>query len=172
MRIIAAMAGEPTDEKSPLARAMQFFRQAYEHQMRGELDEAVRLYTRSIEAYPTAEGYTFRGWVYSFQGKIEEAIAECKKAIEVDPTFGNPYNDIGAYLVEQDRLDEAIPWLEKALVAPRYESYCFPHVNLGRVYEKKRMFRKALEHYQEALEENPKHLGAWQAVARLRAMSN
>ncbi|HUJ40217.1 MAG TPA: tetratricopeptide repeat protein [Candidatus Acidoferrales bacterium] len=166
------MAGEPTDEKSPLARAMQFFRQAYEHQMRGELDEAVRLYTRSIEAYPTAEGYTFRGWVYSFQGKIEEAIEECKKAIEVDPTFGNPYNDIGAYLVEQERLDEAIPWLEKALVAPRYESYCFPHVNLGRVYEKKRMFRKAMEHYREALEENPKHLGARRAVARLKAMSN
>ena len=151
---------------------MQFFRQAYEHQMRGELDEAVRLYTRSIEAYPTAEGYTFRGWVYSFQGKIEEAIEECKKAIEVDPTFGNPYNDIGAYLVEQERLDEAIPWLEKALVAPRYESYCFPHVNLGRVYEKKRMFRKAMEHYREALEENPKHLGARRAVARLKAMSN
>jgi len=172
LRIIAAMAGEPTDEKSPLARAMQFFRQAYEHQMRGELDEAVRLYTRSIEAYPTAEGYTFRGWVYSFQGKIEEAIEECKKAIEVDPTFGNPYNDIGAYLVEQERLDEAIPWLEKALVAPRYESYCFPHVNLGRVYEKKRMFRKAMEHYREALEENPKHLGARRAVARLKAMSN
>lgn len=163
--------GSAGDEKR-LAEAMEFFRRAYEHQMRGELDEAVRLYTRSIETYPTAEGYTFRGWTYSFQGRIDDAIAECMKAIEVDPTFGNPYNDIGAYLVEQDRLDEAIPWLEKALVAPRYESYCFPHVNLGRVYEMKKMFRKALQHYQEALEENPKHLGAWQAVARLSAMSN
>ncbi len=159
-------------DKGRLAEAMQWFRMAYEHQMRGELEEAVRLYTQSIDAYPTAEGYTFRGWVYSFQGRIDDAIAECKKAIEVDPTFGNPYNDIGAYLVEQHRLDEAIPWLEKALVAPRYESYCFPHVNLGRVYEMKRMFAKALKHYQEALDENPKHLGALQAVARLKGMSN
>ncbi len=159
-------------DRERLAEAMKWFREAYQHQMRGELDEAVRLYTRSIETYPTAEGYTFRGWTYSFQGRIDEAIAECKKAIEVDPTFGNPYNDIGAYLVEQDRLDEAIPWLEKALVALRYESYCFPHVNLGRVYERKKMFAKALEHYQEALQENPKHLGAWQAVARLQGMSN
>jgi len=152
--------------------AMALFRQAYEMQMRGELDEAVALYTKSIETYATAEGYTFRGWVYSFQGKIEEAIAECMKAIEVDPTFGNPYNDIGAYLVEQGRLDEAIPWLERALVALRYESYCFPHVNLGRVYEMKRMFARALHHYQEALEENPRHLGARQAVGRLRGMNN
>jgi len=163
---------ESEKDKERLAEAMRWFRAAYEHQMRGELDEAVRLYTRSIETYPTAEAYTFRGWTYSFQGRIDEAIAECKKAIEVDPTFGNPYNDIGAYLVEQDRLDEAIPWLEKALVALRYESYCFPHVNLGRVYEKKKMFAKALKHYEEALEENPKHLGAWQAVARLKGMSN
>ncbi len=159
-------------DRERLAEAMKWFREAYQHQMRGELDEAVRLYTRSIETYPTAEGYTFRGWTYSFQGRIDEAIEECKKAIEVDPTFGNPYNDIGAYLVEQDRLDEAIPWLEKALVALRYESYCFPHVNLGRVYERKKMFAKALEHYQDALEENPQHLGARQAVARLRGMSN
>jgi len=163
---------EKDRDKERLAEAMRWFRTAYEHQMRGELDEAVRLYTRSIETFPTAEGYTFRGWTYSFQGKIDEAIAECMKAIEVDPTFGNPYNDIGAYLVELDRLDEAIPWLERALVALRYESYCFPHVNLGRVYEKKRMFQKALKHYQEALEENPKHVGAWQAVARLNGMNN
>ncbi|HMD31674.1 MAG TPA: tetratricopeptide repeat protein [Candidatus Acidoferrales bacterium] len=159
-------------QKQLLDKAIELFREAYQHQMRGELDEAVALYTRSIETYPTAEGYTFRGWVYSFQGRVDDAIAECLKAIEVDPTFGNPYNDIGAYMVEQDRLDEAIPWFERALVAPRYESYCFPHVNLGRVYEKKKMFRKALYHYKEALDENPKHLGAMQAVGRLRGMNN
>jgi tetratricopeptide (TPR) repeat protein len=152
--------------------AMKLFRDAYQHQMRGELEEAIALYTRSIELFPTAEGYTFRGWTYSFQGRIEEAIAECKKAIEVDPTFGNPYNDIGAYLVEQDRLDEAIPWFERALEAPRYESYCFPHFNLGRVYERKRMMARALESYRKALEENPRHLGARQAVGRLRGMFN
>jgi Tfp pilus assembly protein PilF len=152
--------------------AMKLFRDAYQHQMRGELEEAIALYTRSIELFPTAEGYTFRGWTYSFQGRIEEAIAECKKAIEVDPTFGNPYNDIGAYLVEQGRLDEAIPWFERALEAPRYESYCFPHFNLGRVYERKRMMARALESYRKALEENPRHLGARQAVGRLRGMFN
>ena len=30
------------------------------------------------------------------------------------PTFGNPYNDIGAYLIAKGELDEAIEWLEKA----------------------------------------------------------
>jgi len=164
------MGATPEEEKR--REAMQLFEKAYEHQMRGELDEAVELYQRSIALYPTAEGHTFLGWTYSYQGRIEEAIQECLKAIEVDPTFGNPYNDIGAYLIELGRLDEAIPWLERALRAPRYESYCFPHYNLGRVYETRRSFAKALEHFRMALAENPQHVGARQAVQRLVAMQN
>lgn len=152
--------------------AVALFREAYEHQMRGELDEAVELYKRSIQIFPTAESYTFLGWTYSFQGRWDDAIHECLKAIEVDPTFGNPYNDIGAYLVEQERLDEAIPWFQKALKAPRYESYCFPHFNLGRVYEQKKMFARAFEEYKLAFAENPRHLGAYRAIRRIQAMMN
>jgi len=59
------------------------------------------------------EAHTFLGWTYHFQGRIEEAIAECKLAIGLDPEFGNPYNDIGAYLIELGRFEEAIPWLEQ-----------------------------------------------------------
>jgi Tfp pilus assembly protein PilF len=163
---------ESSGNPDKLREAMRLFQQAYQQQMRGELDEAIELYSRSIEAFPTAEGYTFRGWTYSFQGRIEDAIAECLKAIEVDPTFGNPYNDIGAYLVEQDRLDAAIVWFERALQAPRYESYCFPHFNLGRVYERKKMYTRALVEYRAALQEDARHIGARQAVGRLCRMMN
>lgn len=164
------MSSEPDKLRSEQARTL--FQQAYEHQMRGELEEAIELYKRSIEVFPTAEGHTFLGWTYSFQGRLEEAIQECLRAIEVDPTFGNPYNDIGAYLVEKEKLDEAIPWFERALRAPRYESYCFPHFNLGRVYERKRMFARALAEYKKASAENRQHLGAVQAIRRLQAMLN
>ena len=53
---------------------------------------------RSIEIPPTAEAHTYLGWTYSLQGKLDEATAECLRAIEIDPEFGNPYNDIGVYL--------------------------------------------------------------------------
>lgn len=166
-------AGEAKDKgQEQLREAMELFREAYQHQMRGELEAAVALYTRSIETFPTAEGYTFRGWTYSFLGRTEDAIAECMKAIEVDPTFGNPYNDIGAYLIELGRLEESLPWFERALQAPRYESYCFPYFNMGRVYERKRMLARAAQCYRQALDENPQHLGARQAVGRLRGMFN
>src|ERR1051326_8943892 len=70
--------------------ALLFFQQAYEAQMRGELDEAADLYKQSIAAYETAEAHTFLGWTYSFMGMTDEAIQECHRAIEVDPDFGNP----------------------------------------------------------------------------------
>src|SRR5207247_8981866 len=116
-------------------RAARLFQKAYAHQIEKELDEAVELYKKSIDTYPTAEAYTFLGWTYSWMGRIDDAIAECLKAIDVDPSFGNPYNDIGSYLMMKGQIDEAIPWLERALQAPRYESYCYPHMNLGRAYE-------------------------------------
>ena len=142
------------DDEARMELAGRLFEQARQHQMNKELDEAVELYKKSIDAYPTAEAYTFLGWTYSWMGRIDDAIAECHKAIDVDPTFGNPYNDIGSYLIMKGQIDDAIPWLERALQAPRYESYCYPHMNLGRVYETKSDWLLAKEEYRTALSEN------------------
>ncbi len=153
-------------------RAREHFQQAYERQMKGDLDEAISLYQRSIEIWPTAEAHTFLGWTYSFQKKYQEAIDECLRAIEVDADFGNPYNDIGAYLIELGRWNEAIPWFEKALKAARYESYFFPHFNMGRVFEHEMNWKKAEECYRNALELNPQYRLAIVALRRLRARWN
>lgn len=151
-------------DKENIEKAKQIFREAYHRQSEGELDAAVRLYRESIHCHPTAEAYTFLGWAYSFQGRYEDAIEECKQAIETDPAFGNPYNDIGAYLINLGQLDEAIPWLDKAVRAPRYESYHYPHCNLGRVYMAKGMLKKALEEFEKALTIEPNNLFGRQAV--------
>src|SRR5712664_3032298 len=97
-----------------LTRAWEVLQDAYQAQMEGDYDRAVELYQSSLELHPTAEAHTFLGWTYHYQGRIEDAIAECKRAIELDPEFGNPYNDIGAYLIELGRFEEAIE------IEPRY----------------------------------------------------
>jgi len=153
-------------------QAYDFFLKAYEYQMNGNIDNAVALYKKSLETFPTAEAHTFLGWTYSFMGMYDEAIEECHKAISTDPDFGNPYNDIGAYLIEQGQLDEAIPWLEKATQAKRYESYCFPHFNLGRIWEQKGEWVQAVEAYRNALFENPNYALAAKALRRLQSIMN
>ncbi|HXK29417.1 MAG TPA: tetratricopeptide repeat protein [Candidatus Binatia bacterium] len=136
-------------------RALELIQRAMNFQMAGDLDESIRLYRESIAVCPTADAHTYLGWAYSFQGRIDDAIAECEIAIKLDPEFGNPYNDIGVYLMQQERLDEAIPWLERAKTAKRYEPRHFPYLNLGRVYVTKGMINKALEEFRGVLRINP-----------------
>jgi len=153
-------------------QAKQRFQEAFAAQMAGDYERAVELYLGSLALHPTAEAYTFLGWTYHFQGNIEEAIAECKHAIEIDPDFGNPYNDIGVYLIDLDRYDEAIPWLEQALNAKRYEPRHFPYFNLGRVYLAKGMINRARELFQKSLAIEPRYTLARQALESVRRMVN
>lgn len=152
--------------------AQQYFQLAYQHQMRGELDAAIAYYKRSLDMHATAEAHTFLGWAYSAFGRYDDAIDECQKAISIDPDFGNPYNDIGAYLIEKGQLDEAMSYLQRAMQAKRYESYCFPHYNLGRIWERRGEWWKAIEEYKTALAENPEYALAAAALRRLRGRGN
>ena len=136
-------------------RAVAIWQDAYRLQMAGDLDAAAARYRESIAACATAEAHTFLGWTLSFQGHLDAAIAECLRAIEVDPDFGNPYNDIGCYLVEQGESEDAIGWFEKAKKAPRYEPRHFPYLNLGRLRAARGEIAEALQEFEGALAESP-----------------
>jgi tetratricopeptide (TPR) repeat protein len=140
--------------------------------MEGQLDRAIELYRQSIEAHPTAEAHTFLGWTHSFMGRYGEAIEECRKAIEVDPDFGNPYNDIGAYLIELGRHDEAIPWLRRAMKARRYDPRHYPHFNLSRIYAHRYEYDRAIKELQRAIELEPGYTLARRELGRLCARLN
>ncbi len=153
-------------------RALELWNEGIRRQMHKDFSGAIELYTKSLEACPTAEAYTFRGWAYSELGRIDDAIAECKCAIETDPSFGNPYNDIGAYLIAMGELDEAVGWLDRAKQAERYEPRHFPYMNLGRVYALKGMMLRAIEEFEKALEIQPGEPTCLTMLARLRGMLN
>jgi Tfp pilus assembly protein PilF len=153
------------------AEAIRLWEEGAELQMKRELTGAMRLYRRSLEVCPTAEAHTFLGWAMSWQGDIDGAIEECKRAIEVDPEFGNPYNDIGAYLIEQGDLDGAIGWLERAKLATRYEAPHFPYLNLGRVYIAKSQTTRAITEFEHALRLHPGDPVATASLAKLRTLN-
>lgn len=141
---------------------------AYRHQLHGELGDAIVLYRRSIATFPTAEAHTYLGRAYAIMDRHEEAVAECEKAIALDPSYGNPYNDIGTYLIDMKRPDEAVSWLEQAIAAPRYTTPQFAYVNLGRAYERMGQTLRALAAYDRALALAPLHMPAtWAKYALL-----
>ncbi len=154
-------------EESEKKKAEELYNTGYLLTMFGRYEEAIRLYDRSLEIHLTAEAYTYKGWTLSHMGDYQRAIEEAQKAIRLDPDFGNPYNDIGVYLIELGREDEAIPYLVKAMRAKRYCCYQFPHFNLGRIYLKKKMFEKAREQFKKSLEIDPGYEPALQALEAL-----
>ncbi|HEX8773436.1 MAG TPA: tetratricopeptide repeat protein [Pyrinomonadaceae bacterium] len=152
--------------------AIELFKRAYEAQQSNDYEEAIELYKRSLAVYPTAEAHTFLGWVYSFQNRYDEAIEQCLEAIRLDETFGNPYNDIGSYLIAKGDTWSCVRWFKLALQATRYESYAFPHFNLGRVYEMRGRLLEAAKHYGLALEQQPGFAQAASALRRMQARLN
>ncbi len=155
-----------------MREAVALFSQAYEAQTAGNYAAAIRLYKNSIEVFPTAEAYTFLGWTYSFQGEYDLAITECLAAIDVDETFGNPYNDIGSYLIAKGNLYDCVGWFKKAIAAPRYEARAYPHFNLATVYERRGKFLEAARHYGLALDEQPNYVQAYKSLRRLQEKLN
>ncbi len=157
---------EQSKEKSN--RAEQLYNTGYLMGLLGRYEEAIRLFERSLEIQPTAEAYTYMGWTYSHLSNYKRAIEEAEKAIRIDPDFGNPYNDIGVYLIEQGKEDEAIPYLQKAMRAKRYCCYQFPHYNMGRIYLRKKMYEKAMKQFKKSLAIDPDYAPAAKALELLK----
>ncbi len=151
---------------------MKYFEMGYKCQMEGELELAETYYKKSLEIEDTAEGRTYLGWNYSFMEKLDDAILECRKAIKLDPDFGNPYNDIGSYFLKLGNLEEAAEWLKKAKDAPRYDNPEYPYLNLGKVYELKGLWPLAVQEYEGALKIKPDFEAAKNSLEKLKANLN
>ncbi len=153
------------EEKNRMAE--ELYNRGYWVSLLGYYKQAILLFKKSLEIHPTAEAYTYMGWTHSHMGDYQRAITEAEEAIRIDPDFGNPYNDIGVYLMELGRDDEAVPYLEKAMRAKRYCCYQFPHFNLGRIYLKKKMYEEAKQEFDKSLAIDPKYLPAKDALELL-----
>ena len=154
------LAQDSTTELTPERRARLQWEASYVLHQLGEYERAIEAYGASIADHPTAEAHTFLGWSLSYLGRVEEAVAHCKIAIKLDPDFGNPYNDIGVYLLNTGKLEEAVPWLEQAIGSKRYCCYQFPHANLGRIRLMQGKIEEAKRSFERALEYDPQYLPA------------
>ena len=125
--------GKESRINSSLKFALKLLKKAETAHQSNDLDTAINFYKESIQSFPTADAHTSLGWMYSLQGNLEEAILECHKAIKIDPDFGNPYNDIGCYLMQKKEYDNSLPWFNEAKKAARYEPRHFPYLNTSRV---------------------------------------
>ncbi len=165
---IAPLRAQEPEDMSARHQAYILWREGKLFHMLGQYRGAMERFQKSIEVHPTAEGHTYLGWSLSGLGRLDEAIVECKKAIPLDPDYGNPYNDIGVYLIDLGRPDEAVPWLKKAMRAKRYCCYQFAHFNMGRILLMNNKTVEAERSFERALSYDPNYLPALGALEYIR----
>jgi tetratricopeptide (TPR) repeat protein len=112
---------------------------------------AKRYYEESVGVYPTADAYAYLGWHHYLDEELDEAIGHCERAMELDPSFGNPYNDLGLIYMQQGNDEEATKMFKKAKISPRNDVRHFPSLNLAAMYLEQNKVHAALHQYIEAL---------------------
>jgi TolB-like protein/Flp pilus assembly protein TadD len=126
-----------------------------------DFTQANREFQRAIELNPNyATGHQQYGNnTLSALGRFDEAIAEGKRAIELDPLSLVINADLGMNYYYARRYDEAIAQLHKTLEMD--PGYYYAHVDLGQVLAAKRAFGEAISEYQKAraLNDDPFVLG-------------
>ncbi len=116
-----------------------------------EYDLARESFMRALNFKETSEAYNLIGWTYSLENKFEMAKKFCLKAIQIDPSYGAPYNDLGTYLLAEGEINESLKWFELAKNSRHYQNREYPYINAGRAYLNQREFKKALEEFSMAV---------------------
>ena len=134
----------------------------------GDAHGALRCFEEAGAVEGTADALTFQAWMHSLLGDVDRAERLCLRAIELDPDFGNPYNDLGTFCLKRRDVKAAIRWFERAKRAAHYEPRHFPFVNLGRLYLDLGRTREALVEFEGALAFEPGSDDIRSAIERLR----
>jgi predicted Zn-dependent protease len=85
---------------------------AYMHELRYR--PAIACLSRWIELEPdAAKAYQYRGWVLERMARRKEAVADYRKALEIDPNPVGVRLALAQVLLEENQLPEALPHLER-----------------------------------------------------------
>jgi tetratricopeptide (TPR) repeat protein len=117
----------------------------------GKTEEAAQIADNLVASRPQdPQGYILKSGIAVRAGKVDEAIAQLKKAVELDPKPVRPILTVGnLYLLKRDR-KSAMEWYDKALAAdPNAPEVHVARGNLffasGELDDGEKEYRKAIE---------------------------
>lgn len=90
---------------------------------------------------PKAEEHYYAALDLFAEGRHEEAIAEYKKAVEIDPDFSDALHGLSRAYQDLDRFDEAIAASQR--LAELDPDDILAHTSLSILYQKKGMIAEA-----------------------------
>ena len=89
---------------------------------------------------------------------LKEAVKEFEAAIEIYPSFADPYEQLGLAYFRLNDYDKSLKYYLKSLEYNPYKPVTYS--NMGMIFFSRGQYDKALEVYLKAVELNPKHIDA------------
>ena len=114
------------------------------HQRNHAWNNDISLWSDVVKKSPNkARSYTNLGLAYSRLGQQGLAIAQHKKALELNPFFADAYNNLGVCYFDKGRIDKAISHFQHAIKID--SNHADAHYNLGVAYGSKGEFDMAFK---------------------------
>ncbi|HVS36368.1 MAG TPA: tetratricopeptide repeat protein, partial [Gemmataceae bacterium] len=115
-----------------------------------------------------AHAYCCRGMAYWRLDRYQEAVADCSKAIELDPKDANAWYNRAAGYYRMGQLDKAVADCSQAIALDPKDAAAW--INRGAAYADLGQLNKAVADSSQAIELEPKYANAWsnRGVAYLR----
>jgi tetratricopeptide (TPR) repeat protein len=123
-------------------------------------EERLRFAAAAVVIRPESPGARLNlGNALQAKGRLAEAIAEYRKAIQIKKDYADAYESLGAALQAKGRLDEAIIEYRKAIQINK--DYALAHNNLGNALKAKGRLDEAITEYRKAIQSNKDYAEAY-----------
>ena len=126
----------------------------------GVWENNITLWNDVISQYKTvAIAYYNRGNLFMNEKRIDEAIIDFNKAIEMNPNFARAYNNRGSLFMDKKRNDEALNDFNKSIeLEPGYANVYY---NRGTLFMNEKRNDEAIIDFNRAIELNPNNVKAY-----------
>jgi tetratricopeptide (TPR) repeat protein len=129
----------------------------------GEIGSAVKLCQERIQKDPKDAGvHNLLGRVYMADKKFAEAEDSFQKAMDLNPNWPQPYENMASLYIMQGQRTKAIERFEALL--KKQPDAVKAYLSLGLLYEMGQEYPKAIQAYEKALEKDPRF---WTAANNL-----
>ncbi|MDF0606359.1 type IV pilus biogenesis/stability protein PilW [Neisseriaceae bacterium TC5R-5] len=141
---------------------------AVEYAKLGNLKVALDTAEQAVLAdstYPSA--YIAQAYVLALLQQDGRAEAAYRKALQLEPDNPEANNNYGLFLCERNRIEESLPYFQKALANPLYDSPQTAYLNLGQCNAKVGKGEQANDYLLMALRAAPNFEPALRELAEL-----
>lgn len=99
------------------------------------------------------------GDYYGRHGNLDRAVEEFKRAIELNPRYGDAYHNLGNTYQQMEKYDSALESFQKAIVfnPNLWQSYA----NIGAIYYQQKNYQKAEDSFRQAIVISPNNDGLY-----------